>query len=285
MQASEPPTVRQVLPGMRWMLYIASGLVFLVGIQLFVFPERTDRYFAWTIQPPLTAAFLGAAYWASFLLELLAARQRAWAHARIALPAVLAFTALTLVVTLVHLDRFHLHRPNAPSTILVTWVWIAVYATVPPAMSVLLVRQLRTRGGDPPRELPLTTWLRVVLAIQALVLVALGIALLLAPLTTSRLWPWKLTALTGRAIGAWLTGLGVAQVQASRENDLRRAHPAFAGNALFGVLELVALARYPRSIDFSEARAWVYLAFVLTFLIVGGYGVLAMWRARKEAPA
>ena len=38
-----------LLPLMRRLLYVAAALVFLAGIPLFVFPTRTDRYFAWTI--------------------------------------------------------------------------------------------------------------------------------------------------------------------------------------------------------------------------------------------
>lgn len=53
--------------------------------------DQTEHYFAWTIASPLTAAFLGAAYWASAVLELMAARERAWSHGRVAVPAVLLF--------------------------------------------------------------------------------------------------------------------------------------------------------------------------------------------------
>jgi hypothetical protein len=44
---------------MRGLLLAAGALVFLAGFQLFILTEQTDLYFAWTIQPPLTAAFLG----------------------------------------------------------------------------------------------------------------------------------------------------------------------------------------------------------------------------------
>jgi hypothetical protein len=47
---------------MKWMLLAASILVSLAGVQLFILTENTDRYFAWTIDPPLTAAALGGAY-------------------------------------------------------------------------------------------------------------------------------------------------------------------------------------------------------------------------------
>lgn len=99
---------KPLTPAMKRLLIVAGVLVALAGVQLFVFPERTDRYFAWTIEPPLTATFLGASYWASVVFQFGAARSRVWANARIAVPTVFVFTTATLIVTLVHLDRFHL---------------------------------------------------------------------------------------------------------------------------------------------------------------------------------
>ena len=58
-------TFRRQTPGMRRLLYTASVLVLLAGIQLFVFTGRTDSFFAFTIANPLAAAFLGAAYLAA----------------------------------------------------------------------------------------------------------------------------------------------------------------------------------------------------------------------------
>jgi len=268
MSSPDDTAIRPLTAGMRRMLLAASVLVFIVGIQLYILTEQSDRYFAWTINPPITAAFLGAAYWASFLLEFLAARQRIWAHARVAVPAVLVFTTLTLVATLLHLDRFHLDSVFG-------WVWVAVYAVVPPLMLGLLVYQLRAPGRDPPRQAPLAPWLRGALGFQAALLLLFGAALFLAPQAAAPLWPWMLTPLTGRAVGAWLLGLGVAAAQMGWENDWLRGRVAMAAYALLGGLELLALARYAGALDWSEPRAWVYLLFLLSVLAVGGYG----WRA------
>ena len=46
--------VRSTTVGMRRMLLTASLLVFIVGIQLFILSEHTERFFAWPIQPPTT---------------------------------------------------------------------------------------------------------------------------------------------------------------------------------------------------------------------------------------
>ncbi len=114
-EASRSPSKEGPRPLNRWMrtiLYVASALVFLAGFQLFILTDQTATYFAWTIAPSLTAATLGAAYWASVPVEFLAARRPTWATARVAVPGVWVFTTLTLIVTLVHIDRFHLSSPD-----------------------------------------------------------------------------------------------------------------------------------------------------------------------------
>lgn len=278
MTAGQGSAVRLTTVGMRRMLLGASLLVFIVGIQLFILSEDTERFFAWPIRPPLTAAFLGAAYWASFAMEFLAARQRVWGSTRIAVPAVLIFTGLTLVVTLLHLDKFSLDHPDTV-TRGAAWGWLIVYLVVPPLMSVLLIRQLQVPGVDPPRESPLPNWVRAVLVIHAAIMIPLGLALLLAPGATIGLWPWTLTPLTGRAIGAWSVALGIAAAQSYWENDWERVHLATISYTVFGGFELLALARYPGTVDWAQPRAWIYVVFLASVLIIGTYG----WRQSAQA--
>jgi hypothetical protein len=142
---TEAAPLREISAGMRGLLVAASVLVFLAGFQLFILTEQTEHYFAWTIQPPLTAAFLGAGYWSSFLLEFLASRERIWARARVAVPAVFAFTTLTLVATLVHFDRFHFGSSEIFARV-AAWFWLMIYLVVPPIMLVLWIRQQRLLG-------------------------------------------------------------------------------------------------------------------------------------------
>ena len=65
-----------LVASVRRLLLVAALLVFLAGVQLFVFPLRTDTYFAWTIASPMTAVFLGASYWSAVGLEMAAAREQ-----------------------------------------------------------------------------------------------------------------------------------------------------------------------------------------------------------------
>jgi hypothetical protein len=266
---------------MRGLLYVAAVLVFLAGCQLFIFSDHTASYFAWTIRNPLAAAFLGAGYWASAPFEALAARQRIWANARVVVPTVLVFTLLTLAATLTHLGTFHLDRQFAISTRLVTGAWIAIYIAVPFLMLIFLAVQLRTPGVDPPRSVPLPAWLYGLLGVQAVVLLGLGVALLATP--GAAWWPWKLTPLLASATGAWLIAFGVSAAQVLAERDARRVLPVSVGSVVLGVLQLIALARYPGRFEWSHAVGVLYLALLVTMLITGSVG-LARALARPQAP-
>src|SRR5574341_159566 len=39
----------------RWSLWLLAGVALIIGATLMVFPDRTDRYFAWTIRAPIAA--------------------------------------------------------------------------------------------------------------------------------------------------------------------------------------------------------------------------------------
>src|SRR5947208_5288760 len=251
--------VRPVIAPMRWLLYAASSLVFLAGLQLSLLTEQTDTYFAWTVGPPLTAALLGASYWAAVPVEWIAARETVWAKARVAVPAIWLFTTLTLVATLVHFDRFHFSSPIA-SAQGAAWFWLAIYAGVPVAMLLIGWLQIRAPGGDPPRGSPAPTWMRVLVLGQGGGMLVFGAGLFLLPSAVAPLWPWPLTTLTSRAIGAWLIGIGFAAVHATRENDLSRITPLAGGSVAFAGLEHIPLARYSGPVNWARPAVWVDLA-------------------------
>jgi hypothetical protein len=269
---------------MRQLMLAASVLVFTIGIPLNILTEHTDTYFAWTIKSFLTAAFLGAAYWSSGVLELLAAREHVWVRARTSIPGVLVFTTLTLIATLLHLDKFHLNSSN-PLTLIGTWVWLIVYAVVPPLLMVILVRQLRAPGEDPPRQRALPMWVRLLLGVDAAGMLVFGLALFFIPTVAAPLWPWALTELTGRAIGAWLIGLGIGGALSVWENDLGRVRAMMGTAVLFSLLQFVALARYAGEFAWGSISGWLYLIFLANFLSIGLYSWLAARQSHVEIPA
>lgn len=257
---------------MRAFLVVAAVLVFLAGFQLTFFPQRTAEWFAWTIDVPMTAVFLGAAYWSSAVLEVAGARSSVWGRARLAVWTVLVFTTLTLAVTLLHLDKFHLGAEQPTSARIITWGWIAIYAGVPVGMVVALVVQARgavaAAGADDVRR-RLPPVLRSLLVGLAAVLLVAGAALLVAPERAAAAWSWPLTPLTARAVGAWLVGLGWAAAHAWRVDDAERVRPIGLTAVAFVVLEGIALARFGDAIDWSGRQAVAYVAGLAWIGVVG----------------
>jgi hypothetical protein len=279
MTLSTSSAIQRVRPEMRSWFLIDSFLVFVTGIQCFLLSEFTARFFAWTINPPLTAAFLGASYWAALPLVFLAAQETVWARARIAVYGVLVFTSLTTIATLLHLDRFHLNSPELLAR-LAAYAWLVVYIVVPPTLLALLWRQRAVPGGDPPRVAPLPSWVRGVFGLWALLMIPFGTLLSIAPATFAPIWPWMLTPLTARAVGAWLVGIGIICAQAAWENDWLRLRGTMPGLALLGALQLIALARFPTTVNWANPLAWLYVAVLISLLVVGGYG---WWRTRLSS--
>ena len=266
-----------VLRPMRALLVVFGVLTVLAVAALFVRPDTTDRYFAWTIKPPLTAAFLGAAYLAGATLVVLSLRAVAWAHARAGVVTILVFTVLTLVATLVHLDRFHL-QAGGPAARAAAWFWLAVYVSVPVVMVVLLLLQQRTAGVHPGRARPLPRWLAVALAAEGVVMFVVGAVLFVAPGTLA--WPWALSALTSRAIGAWLVSFGLAAGLAVAEADLPRLRAPAIAYLVFGLAEFVVVLRYAGSLAWSTGPVLVYVTFLVLATATAVVGVRLTWGSR-----
>lgn len=273
--------LRPPLPAVRLLLG-AFCLLTAAGLAtLFFLAPQTDRTFAWTITPPVTAAFLGSGYGAGLVLSALSLRARTWAEVRVPYVTVLVFTWLTTAATFLHLDRMHFTTPGrGPLAEPAAWFWTGVYVVVPVAMAVLLVPQAHAPGRDPQRRLPLPPALRVAVALEGAVLLAVGAVLFVAPGAADRVWPWALTPLTARVVAAWLVAFGVASALVERADDLDRLGTAAVAYAVFGVLQLVTLMRFAGQVSW-DARGWAWAAVAAAVAATGVAGAARVARARR----
>lgn len=123
---------RPAVPALTLRVFFVLAIGAVLG--LYVASERTADAFAWTIEPPLTAALLGSAYAGSVVIFGMVARGGPFARSRCAIPTPFVLSVAMLITTLLHLDRFHLDRGGVPGA--VAWVWLVVYIIVPPLLAV-----------------------------------------------------------------------------------------------------------------------------------------------------
>lgn len=253
--------------------FVALPLLFIAGVQLFIFSAQTDVYFAWTISLPLTAAFLGAGYWAAMVFAYRNWWESPIVSARTTGLTALAATGILGIATFLHLDKFHLSSPMLLARF-VTWVWIIVYAVTPflfIAIWVFLGRHKdETIGAD-----PFPMWMRFGNFFQALVFIPAALWLFLAPASLIPFWPWELTPLTARAISAWLLAYGLACVTITLENNKSNTFSGRMSLLAFCVLQLIALARYFSSFELSKPLAWMYLLALIVGTVINLPGLFS----------
>jgi hypothetical protein len=269
--------IRPVAPLVSLGLAVLTAAMLLVGMPVVVAPGRTDRYFAWTLDVPLTAAFLGACYWTAALFTLLCTRERTWARVRCVTPGVLIAGTLILAATLIHLDKFAMDTVRG-------WVWLVLYALLPPGTLSLLAIQSRQPGVDPPVQHPFERPAAIAFAVVAAALLLAGVALFAVPGTTADAWPWPLTDLAARMVGSWLVAIGITLIAILHEGDWARVRHAMVYLAAVALAHLATLARYPGTVQWDDPAAWVLVGLDVSLLVLAVHGLRRRATPPPRAP-
>jgi hypothetical protein len=194
-----------------------------------------------------------------------------WARARAVMPGILVAGTLILVATLIHIERFAMDTARG-------WIWVILYAGLPPGVLLLLALQRRVPGAEPALLCPIERWAAVLLALAAAALVITGAALFAVPRTTGAWWLWPLTELTARMVGAWLAAIGVTLVAVLLEGDWTRVKAAMVYLAAVAAAHLATLARYPGTVQWGDVAAWIYVAVYAALVALAVHGM----RVRPE---
>jgi hypothetical protein len=252
------------------------------AVVLFFFPDRSAVLFAWNIKPPLTAATMGAFYAAAIPLVFILARQLILTRQdipwRMVRPVVLALFVLSttmLIATAAHADRFIWSSP-------VAWAWLVIYLLYAPLTAVLYIQHARRSASlASPLQVPVHAWFRYSAFTVAALLGALGLGLIIAPVTFAGFWPWPLTPLTGRVMGGWLLTLCAGVVGLGRERDWTSIRLTLPATVVVLVLLAVALLRFREEIDWTRVSSWVYAG-----LLMGGLAIFwPVYRAYERSAA
>lgn len=257
----------RVLPTTRLLSAVIIPFLVVAFVVLYGFPDDTERLFAWTINPSMTPMTLGGVYLGGAYFFVRATRAPHWHSLKAGFVSVATFASLMGVATVLHWDRFnHSH--------VAFWLWAGLYFTTP---FLVLGAWLANRRTEPPAaadDLFLPGAARLVIGALGLLAVGVGLMLFLLPAQAIDLWPWAITPLTSRVLGA-IFMLGLAGLGVFVDSRWSAARLMVQVSSVMMALILAAAARAHRDLDGSNPMTWLLLGGFAATLV----GAVALSRS------
>ena len=242
---------------------------------LYLRPQDTGALFAWPIAPSMTSFVLASAYLGGAYFFVRVVFERQWHRVAVGFVPVTTFALLMLATTLVHWDRFS-HGSAAFDT------WVVLYATTP---FLVCGAWLRNRHSDPralgsdDAETP--TPVRWIMGGFGALLLAAGLSLFVLPDALVALWPWRLTLLTARVIGACFALTGVFGLVIAQDRRWTAARIALESQAVGVALILVGVLRAWSDFKIGKATTWVFVGGMSTLLVAVAVLYAVLERTRR----
>lgn len=253
-------------------LFTLFELFFLVtaGVGLFFLPDVIRPIWAWEL-PPFNAAFIGTIYLASIPAIAFVALTGKWAPTRLVLPMLLTFAGVGFISSLLNLSGFLFGHWT-------TWLWFLIYSTLSLNSAIHLWIY---RKQPPAQPVATSTAWRLVLWVQAILLIGYGLGQFFAPVIVSAFWPWKIDAFHGQLYSGAFIAVGVGGLIISRQ----AARSEFLTQALsqisLGVLAIVGLLLVDSTVhrvDWGALGTWAWMS---GFTLISLVGLAMLWRWRE----
>jgi hypothetical protein len=244
----------RIIPFTRVVAAAVIVVLVFAFIVLFLLPEQTDRRFAWTIHPSMTAMLMGAGYGSAIYFFVRVVTEHRWHRVGLGFLPITVFTWMMLGTTFLHWNRF---RHGSLPFELWLWIYLITPVLVP---AVWLVNRRHDPGTLEARDARFEEPVSRALVATGLVLVAIAAWMYIDPEGAVAVWPWGLTTLTARTIAAFVALPGVGWLAIAADGRWSAAR-VMIGTTAFGlVLLLIAVARSWH--DFHHANVLTYIYFV-----------------------
>jgi hypothetical protein len=230
-------------------------------VVLYFRPSASDtaRLFAWRISPPFTPMFLASVYLGGAYFFYRAARETEWHRIEGGFISVGSFASLMGIATIIHWDKF-IHSNVA------FWLWAGLYFTTPFLVFGVFFLNRRERSKATADDLLLAPGTALLIAVSCGAMVIGSGFLFLFPRTAIAIWPWKLTELTARVVGA-IFALNVAGVGALTERRWTSARTLVQVEMFMMALISIAVVRAHRDFITSRPLTWIFAAGFLGLAI------------------
>jgi hypothetical protein len=251
-----------VLAVTRWLALFIIPFLVVAATLLYVWPNNTGQTFAWTIKPSMTAMMLAAAYMGGIYFFARVAAVHQWHTIKAGFLPVTAFASLLGIATILHWDRFnHSH--------ISFFTWAALYFTTP--FLVILV-WLANRSHDKHRAEPgdvlIPVTARVIIGVVGTVTLLVSGLLFLFPQMMIQAWPWTITPLTARVLGAMFTLPGLVGMGIAFEPRWSAARIILQSQCFSILMILIAAARAWGDFQPANPITWFFIGGLAGLLIL-----------------
>ncbi len=251
-----------VLPVTHWLALFIIPFLIAAAVLLYVWPNNTDKTFAWTIKPSMTSMMLAAAYMGGiyFFARVVAARQ--WHTIKVGFLPVTTFASLLGIATILHWDRF-----NHSHISFVTWA--ALYFTTPfMVIAVWLANRAHDTRQAEPGDILLPVIARLIIGLVGAMTLLVSLLLFLFPQLMIQIWPWALTPLTARVLGAMFALPGMVGLGIAFEPRWSAARIILQSQCFSILMILIAIARANADFHPSNPLTWLFVGGLAGLLVL-----------------
>jgi hypothetical protein len=262
----------RVLRSTRALSAFIAPFLIVAFVVLYGFPDQTERLFAWTIHPTMTPMVLASAYLGGFYFFVRALWESRWASLRLGLSSVALFATLLGIATVIHWDKFN-HQHFA------FWLWAGLYFTAPFLVAGAYLANRRYAAPQRPDEATLGRVGQWVVGMVGIAALATGVTMFVAPPVMIAIWPWGLTPLTCRVVGA-IFCLGAAGIGTLMDPRWVTIRLMMQVESLMIALMLIAAVRAPAEFATDRPLTWLMLVGFLGVLVGSAY----VWYRQEIGP-
>lgn len=267
------PTDR-VLPTTRILSITIIPFLMAAFVMLYFWPSADDtgRQFAWRIIPPFTSMVLAAVYLGGAYFFFRAALANRWHTVGGGFLSVGLFASLMGVATILHWSLF-IHTNVA------FWLWAGLYFTTPFLVFAVWWRNRVEEPPTSPADLLIPRWAAMFIGVASILAAVASLLLFLFPGLAIGIWPWTLTQLTARVMGA-IFALGAVGIAAFHRRRWSSMQILLQVEGL--MLALIAVAALRARDDFDASRPLTWL-FAVGFVALAAGSAMLYTRMRRQA--
>lgn len=263
-----------IYPSTRYLAMFVIPFLVVASAILLIFPRSTGELFAWPIQPPMTAMMLGSAYLGGIYFFASVLRAKRWHTIKAGFLPVATFAAMLGIATVLHWDRFnHSH--------ISFWAWAGLYFLAPLLVFIVWLRNRKTDPGIQPGDLLLPKPWRWVFGVVGSFTLLIAVLLFLQPNLMISIWPWKLSPLTARVVGAMFVLPGVLGLEFAIDSRWSAMRRILESQALSILLILISTSRDWGSMNHAGFAPQIF-AFGMTALLTCIIGLYTYMQVKSN---